>query len=189
MGLGADTESLGTSTDVDCRNACRRVVHPNLSCPWAESPVGLCIGVNAAVISIVTEWLSDIKMGYCSDGWWLNQQFCCWEIEGEESDFGCDSWRPWSRVTLARWLIYVVFAVSHYVSIASQTLIAFKGNFFIHRGSSCQVTCEIFCRFWHLRNQVHSRGSYHERIPRVCDIPHKKCDVGELCLLGICLCT
>ncbi|KAF8904974.1 chloride channel [Mucidula mucida] len=73
------------------------------------SLVGVCIGLNAAIISIVTEWLSDIKMGYCSDGWWLNQQFCCWEIEEEETD-ACESWHPWSTVTPARWLIYVIFA-------------------------------------------------------------------------------
>ncbi|KII92648.1 hypothetical protein PLICRDRAFT_37425 [Plicaturopsis crispa FD-325 SS-3] len=75
---------------------------------FVVSIVGVCIGLNAAIISIVTEWLSDIKMGYCSDGWWLNQQFCCWEIEGDE--VACDSWHPWSTVTLARWLIYVIFA-------------------------------------------------------------------------------
>ncbi|KAF9484426.1 voltage-gated chloride channel [Pholiota conissans] len=75
------------------------------------SIVGVCIGVNAAIISIVSEWLSDIKMGYCSDGWWLNQQFCCWEIEGEEID-GCDSWHSWSHVTLARWIIFVLFATA-----------------------------------------------------------------------------
>lgn len=71
---------------------------------------GICIGLNAAIISIMTEWLSDIKMGYCSDGWWLNQQFCCWEIEGDKTDV-CESWHPWSNVTIARWLIYVIFAV------------------------------------------------------------------------------
>ncbi|KAF8197912.1 Cl-channel protein [Pholiota molesta] len=75
------------------------------------SIVGVCIGVNAAIISIISEWLSDIKMGYCSDGWWLNQQFCCWEIEGEEVD-GCDSWHSWSHVTLARWFIFVMFATA-----------------------------------------------------------------------------
>ncbi|KAF8813918.1 Cl-channel protein [Phlegmacium glaucopus] len=73
------------------------------------SIVGVCIGANAAVISIITQWLSDLKMGYCSDGWWLNQQFCCWEIEGEEVD-GCDSWHSWSHFTLARWMIFVMFA-------------------------------------------------------------------------------
>lgn len=39
--------------------------------------VGLLIGVNMAIISIATEWASDIKQGYCSAGWWLNQKFCC----------------------------------------------------------------------------------------------------------------
>ncbi|CAA7261789.1 unnamed protein product [Cyclocybe aegerita] len=75
------------------------------------SLVGVCIGLNAAFVSIISEWLSDIKMGYCSDGWWLNQQFCCWEIEGEEVD-GCDSWHTWSHVTLARWIIFVMFAAA-----------------------------------------------------------------------------
>ena len=72
----------------------------------------MCIGLNAALISIITEWLSDIKMGYCSDGWWLNQQFCCWEIEGEDEI--CDSWRFWSDSSVMRWFIYVMFAVSRF---------------------------------------------------------------------------
>ncbi|KAJ7045994.1 Cl-channel protein [Mycena alexandri] len=76
---------------------------------FVVSLVGVCIGLNAAIISIITEWLSDIKMGYCHDGWWLNQQFCCWEIDGEDTD-GCDSWHPWSTVGVARWSIYVIFA-------------------------------------------------------------------------------
>ncbi|KAJ7121295.1 Cl-channel protein [Mycena crocata] len=76
---------------------------------FVVSLVGVCIGLNAAIISIITEWLSDIKMGYCHDGWWLNQQFCCWEIDGEDTD-GCDSWHPWSTVSVARWFIYVIFA-------------------------------------------------------------------------------
>lgn len=71
---------------------------------------GAGIGANAAIISIITEWLSDVKMGYCSDGWWLNQQFCCWELDGDE-DSGCESWHLWSTVTVARWFIYVLFAV------------------------------------------------------------------------------
>lgn len=71
--------------------------------------LGILIGVNAALISIVTEWLSDIKNGYCVDGWWLNQQFCCWEVETD--DEFCPAWRPWSSVTPGRWLAYISFAV------------------------------------------------------------------------------
>jgi hypothetical protein len=44
--------------------------------------VGTAIGLNAAILSIVTEWLSDIKMGYCTTGFYLNESFCCW---GEDS--------------------------------------------------------------------------------------------------------
>ncbi|KAI0305401.1 voltage-gated chloride channel [Multifurca ochricompacta] len=76
---------------------------------FVVSIVGAGIGINAAIISIITEWLSDMKMGYCSDGWWLNQQFCCWELDGDE-DSGCDSWHLWSTVSVARWFIYVLFA-------------------------------------------------------------------------------
>ncbi|KAG2747073.1 hypothetical protein P692DRAFT_20780971 [Suillus brevipes Sb2] len=77
--------------------------------PWLViSLVGIFIGMNAAIISIITEWLSDIKMGYCMDGWWLNSQFCCWEVESD--DEFCPSWHLWSTATVARWLIYVMFA-------------------------------------------------------------------------------
>ncbi|PCH36055.1 Cl-channel protein [Wolfiporia cocos MD-104 SS10] len=69
---------------------------------------GMCIGINAALISIITAWLSDLKMGYCSDGWWLNRQFCCWEIEGDSD--GCDSWHPWSPAWAVRWIVYTIFA-------------------------------------------------------------------------------
>ena len=81
---------------------------------------GAGIGINAALISIVTEWLSDMKMGYCSDGWWLNQQFCCWELEVDD-DGACDAWHLWSTVTVARWFIYVLFAVrcTHVYHIAT----------------------------------------------------------------------
>lgn len=74
---------------------------------------GAGIGVNAALISIITEWLSDIKMGYCYDGWWLNQQFCCWEIEYDDES-ACESWHAWSTAVPGQWLVYVLCAVRPY---------------------------------------------------------------------------
>lgn len=41
--------------------------------------VGGLIGINMALITVVAEWASDLKHGYCSAGWWLNKKFCCWE--------------------------------------------------------------------------------------------------------------
>lgn len=40
--------------------------------------IGAAIGLNAAFLNIVTEWLSDIKMGYCTTAFYLNESFCCW---------------------------------------------------------------------------------------------------------------
>src|ERR1700744_3810280 len=38
---------------------------------------GMAIGLNAAFLNIVTEWLSDIKLGYCTTAFYLNENFCC----------------------------------------------------------------------------------------------------------------
>ena len=40
--------------------------------------VGAAIGLNAGFLNIVTEWLSDIKLGYCTTAFYLNESFCCW---------------------------------------------------------------------------------------------------------------
>lgn len=47
--------------------------------------VGAAIGLNAGFLNIVTEWLSDIKLGYCTTGFYLNENFCCWGAEKGKS--------------------------------------------------------------------------------------------------------
>lgn len=44
--------------------------------------IGILIGLNAAFLNIITEWLSDTKLGYCETAFYLNESFCCW---GEEN--------------------------------------------------------------------------------------------------------
>ena len=68
--------------------------------------VGAAIGLNAAVLNIVTEWLSDIKLGYCTTAFYLNESFCCW---GAES--GCAEWKTWGAgfVPLS-YATYILFA-------------------------------------------------------------------------------
>ena len=50
--------------------------------------VGAAIGLNAGFLNIITEWLSDIKLGYCTTGFYLNESFCCWGAEkgGRQAD-------------------------------------------------------------------------------------------------------
>ena len=68
--------------------------------------VGLIIGLNAAALNIITEWLSDVKMGYCTTAWYLNEGFCCYGAEG-----GCDEWKRWTSFALTNYLVYTFFAL------------------------------------------------------------------------------
>ncbi|RDA86805.1 hypothetical protein CP532_6372 [Ophiocordyceps camponoti-leonardi (nom. inval.)] len=67
--------------------------------------IGVAIGLNAAFLNIVTEWLSDIKLGYCSTAFYLNQSFCCW---GEET--ACSHWHRWTGFEPLNYLLYITFA-------------------------------------------------------------------------------
>ena len=67
--------------------------------------IGIAIGLNAAFLNIVTEWLSDIKLGYCTTAFYLNESFCCW---GAES--GCNEWHSWSSFWPVNYVLYIVFS-------------------------------------------------------------------------------
>ncbi|PGH26869.1 hypothetical protein AJ80_01451 [Polytolypa hystricis UAMH7299] len=68
--------------------------------------VGAAIGLNAGFLNIVTEWLSDVKLGYCRTAFYLNEAFCCWGAEG-----GCPEWKRWSSLALFNYIVYFIVAV------------------------------------------------------------------------------
>lgn len=39
--------------------------------------IGIIIGIIASVLQILTEYLNNIKMGYCKSNWLLNKSYCC----------------------------------------------------------------------------------------------------------------
>lgn len=45
---------------------------------------GIAVGILAACIDIASNWLGDIKTGYCKSGgsYYLNKSFCCWGYDG-----------------------------------------------------------------------------------------------------------
>lgn len=52
--------------------------------------VGLASGVLAASIDVASDWLGDLKTGYCRNGagggrFYLNKGFCCWGHQGMSS--------------------------------------------------------------------------------------------------------
>jgi chloride channel 3/4/5 len=68
--------------------------------------VGAAIGLNAAFLNIVTEWLSDIKLGYCTTAFYLNESFCCWGANG-----GCPEWKRWGgNFWPTNYILYILFA-------------------------------------------------------------------------------
>jgi len=49
---------------------------------------GVAVGIIAAFIDVASDWLADIKTGYCKNGpgggkFYLNRVFCCWGHDGE----------------------------------------------------------------------------------------------------------
>ncbi|KAM0715988.1 hypothetical protein Q7P37_008502 [Cladosporium fusiforme] len=69
--------------------------------------IGAAIGLNAAFLNIVTEWLSDIKRGYCTTAFYLNESFCCWGAED-----GCAEWHHWSTFWPINYLFYILFSTA-----------------------------------------------------------------------------
>lgn len=67
--------------------------------------VAIVIGLNAAALNIITEYLSDLKMGYCTTAWYLNEDFCCYGAED-----GCDEWVRWTRFAFTNYLVYATMA-------------------------------------------------------------------------------
>ncbi|KAJ6144984.1 chloride channel protein [Penicillium chermesinum] len=68
--------------------------------------VGMAIGLNSALLNIITEWLSDIKLGHCTTAFYLNKSFCCWGAEG-----GCQEWKAWTGFWPLNYLVYIFFAI------------------------------------------------------------------------------
>ncbi|KAK9361507.1 chloride channel [Lipomyces starkeyi] len=77
---------------------------------------GISVGVIAAGIDIVSNWLGDIKLGYCKSSFYLSQAFCCWGVD--ENDV-CDNWISWGDALhatggwsyIVSYLFYIIFGV------------------------------------------------------------------------------
>nr|KAJ3419505.1 hypothetical protein HK105_006864 [Polyrhizophydium stewartii] len=83
--------------------------------------MGAVTGWLAGFIVVSEQWLSDIRDGRCSAGFYLNRHFCCWLTPQRDQ---CSDWVHWasSDDDWARWslqyMIYVVTAVVFAVASA-----------------------------------------------------------------------
>ncbi|KAK3938790.1 chloride channel [Diplogelasinospora grovesii] len=97
--------------------------------------IGAAIGLNAAFLNIVTEWLSDIKLGYCTTAFYLNENFCCW---GEDN--GCADWHRWTYLEPVNYIIYILFATAF--AFTSATLVKSYAPYAAGSGIS-EIKCII----------------------------------------------
>ncbi|KAH8681521.1 chloride channel [Xylariales sp. PMI_506] len=111
--------------------------------------VGAAIGMIASFLNIITEWLSDIKLGYCTTAFYLNESFCCW---GEDN--GCADWHRWTSFEPLNYFLYIVFATAF--AFTAATLVKSYAPYAAGSGIS-EIKCIIagfvmkgFLGFWTL---------------------------------------
>ncbi|KAK4465224.1 putative chloride channel protein [Cladorrhinum samala] len=97
--------------------------------------IGAAIGMNAAFLNIITEWLADIKLGHCKTGFYLNENFCCW---GEDN--GCADWERWTGLEPINYFLYIVFAIMF--AFTSATLVKSYAPYAAGSGIS-EIKCII----------------------------------------------
>jgi chloride channel 3/4/5 len=104
---------------------------------------GIAIGLNAAFLNIATEWLSDIKLGYCTTAFYLNENFCCSgaesgmcsrKLEASLMPVGCPEFKQWTGFLPFNYVLYIVFAVS---SRQARSCADLPDALRLHRGAPC----------------------------------------------------
>lgn len=87
---------------------------------------GIATGLVAASIDVASDWLGDLKTGYCAAGegggkFYLNKYFCCF---GHDSWAQCTDWTPWAaalhvRSAGGKWFIEYMFFIILSVAFAA----------------------------------------------------------------------
>lgn len=60
-------------------------------------------GSLAGLIDISAHWMTDLKEGICTGGFWFNHEHCCWNSEHvtfEDRD-KCPEWNSWSQLIIS----------------------------------------------------------------------------------------
>lgn len=79
--------------------------------------IALLTGFAASFVQFGVEWLSDLKFGYCSSGFWLSSFLCCQEYSG--NDF-CEHFIRWNSALsisnanvgyLINYFLYILFSI------------------------------------------------------------------------------
>jgi chloride channel 3/4/5 len=102
---------------------------------------GIAVGILAACIDIASNWLGNIKTGYCRSGeeggrFYLNKSFCCWGYEGMYNQVIC------ANILLTNEIRFI--AMSPLDTMEKCTSGQIRG-----RGLRCRIHifCVVFCMY------------------------------------------
>lgn len=99
--------------------------------------VGIIIGTVAGCLNIITEYLSNIRTGYCSNAFYLNRSFCCW---GELNEAQCDNWNEYSSFGLVNYLVFIIISLG--LSFTASKLVLYYAPFAAGSGIS-EIKCIV----------------------------------------------
>jgi chloride channel 3/4/5 len=76
---------------------------------------GIAIGLIGGWIDLTSAWLTDTKLGYCRNQWYISKKVCCKHMADK---YGyCNDWIDWSyallwirNLSVINWIIYVVLS-------------------------------------------------------------------------------
>jgi chloride channel 3/4/5 len=73
---------------------------------------GITIGLIGGWIDLASAWLTDTRLGYCKNQWYVSKKVCC-KILADNYGY-CDDWIDWSyalmwvrNLSLVNWAVYV----------------------------------------------------------------------------------
>ena len=104
---------------------------------------GIAVGFVAAGIDIVSDWLGDLREGYCANGqgggrFYLSQGFCCWGLDNPSD---CQDWTPWSSAVgisssggayVLQFWVFIIF--STVLAVLSSLLVRNYAGYARHSG-------------------------------------------------------
>uniref|UniRef100_A0AC35EV14 Chloride channel protein n=1 Tax=Panagrolaimus sp. PS1159 TaxID=55785 RepID=A0AC35EV14_9BILA len=84
--------------------------------------VGIFTGITAAFIDVSEGWLSDFKLGFCVDKFWLDHEHCCTQFNSVKN---CTTWKTWANILETNEHSFLHFFVDFTFYLFSSILMAF----------------------------------------------------------------
>lgn len=108
---------------INHKNAQKETIHTSLKIKlfsfirnWLVlSLMGIIIGLIAGSLNVITAWLASVRFGYCSQGFYLNESFCCYQ-QGH-----CDSWHTWWPYETLNYFQYIL--ISMFLAYLTTTIV------------------------------------------------------------------